>query len=62
MYVIGIDTIKIKTYDSAAKTLSNVHHVPDLKHSLISLGTPKSMRRKYLAEGGVFKVSKGTCI
>ena len=58
--VTGIGTIKIKTHDGVVRTLSNVHHVPDLKRNLISLGTLESKGCKYTAEGGVLKVSKGS--
>ena len=60
--VIGIGTVKIKTHDGVLRTLSNAHHVPDLKRNLISLGTLESKRCKYSAEGGVLKVSKGSWI
>jgi len=58
----AIGTIKIKTYDGAVRTLSNVRHVPDLKRSLISLGALESKGCKYSAEGGVMKVSNGSRI
>ena len=40
-------------------TLFNVHHIPDMKCNLISLGTLESNKCKYSVEGGVLKASKG---
>jgi len=60
--VTGMGTIKIKTHDGVVRTLSNVHHVPDLKRNLISLGTLESKGCKYSAEDGVLRVSKGNQI
>lgn len=37
--VIGIGTVKLTLADGIVKTLTDVRHVPDLKRSLISLGT-----------------------
>jgi len=61
--VLIIGTIKIKTYDSVVRTLSNVCHVLDLKRNFISLGTLEFMECKYSSKGGVLKVSKalGCC-
>jgi len=55
--ITGIDIIKIKTHDGIVRTLSNVRHVPDLKHNLISLDTLESNGHKYLAKCGILKVS-----
>ena len=60
--VVGIGTVQIKTRDSVLRTLSNVLHILDLKCNLISLGTFKSNRCKYSAEGGVLKISKGAMV
>ena len=42
------------------RTLSNVPHVPDLKGNFISLCTLEYTQCKYLAQGEVLNVSKGT--
>jgi len=60
--VTRIGTVKIKTHDGVVRTLSNVRHVPDLKHNLISLRTLESKGCKYSAKGGVIMVSKGSRI
>ena len=57
--VVSIGTIRIKTHDGTLRTLSNICHIPDLKHNLISPGTVKSNKCKYSAEGRVLKISKG---
>ncbi|XP_031127792.1 uncharacterized protein LOC116029887 [Ipomoea triloba] len=44
------------------RTLTNVRYIPDLKRNLISLGTLKSLRCKYIAEGGVLNVIKGSLV
>ena len=56
--VVGVGTVRIKIYDSVVRTLTDVRHVPDLRKSLISLGTLDSQGYKYSAEGGVLSVSK----
>ena len=60
--VVGKGTVKIKTNDGVTRTLTGFRHVPDLKRNLISLGTLESLGCKYLAEGGVLKVSKGALV
>ena len=37
--IAGMGTVKVKIHDGAIRALSNVRHVPNLKHNLISLGT-----------------------
>ena len=48
---VGIDTVRIKTHDGIMRALSKVHHIPDLKCNLISLGTLESNGCKYSTEG-----------
>ena len=60
--VIGNGTVRIKTHDSVVRTLSKVHHIPDLKCILISLGTLESNGCKYSIEGGVLKISTGALV
>jgi len=60
--VVGEGTIKIKTHDEIVRTLTGVRYVPELKRNLISLGTLESHGCRYLAEGGVLKVSKGALV
>ena len=54
--VVGIGTILTKTH--IVRTLSNVDYIPTLNCNLISHGTLKSNGCRYLAEGGVLKVSE----
>lgn len=37
--IAEIGTIKIKMFDRAIKTLTDVRHIPELKRNLISLST-----------------------
>ena len=60
--VVGIGTVRIKMHDGIVRTLKDVRHVPDLKKNLISLGTLDSQGYKYVAEGGVLKVSKDALV
>ena len=60
--ITGIRTIKIKMYDGVIKTLGDVRHVPDLKRNLISLSTLDSKGYKYISEGGVLKISRGSLV
>ncbi|KAH0672789.1 hypothetical protein KY290_025021 [Solanum tuberosum] len=60
--VIEIGTIQIRTHDGVIRTLTNVHHILDLKRNFISLVTLESLGCKYSAEGGVLKVSKGVLV
>jgi len=60
--VTRIGSVKIKTRDGVIITLSNVRHVPDLKCNLISLDTLEFKGCKYLTEGGVLMVLKGSRI
>jgi len=48
--VVGIGTIHIKTYDGILRTLTNIHHILDLKRNLIEHGTLKSNGCRYSAE------------
>ena len=57
--VAGVGTVKIKMFDGRVTTLTDVRHVPDLKKSLVSLGTLDLQGYKYYAEGGVLRASKG---
>jgi len=59
---IGIGSIKIRIHSGIARTLSNVRHVSDLKKNLISLGTLDSNGYKFLVEGEVLRVSKGSLV
>ena len=60
--MVGIGTVQIKTCYGIMRTLISVRHIPNLKRKLILLGTLESNGCKYLAEGGVLKVSKGALV
>ncbi|CAN1137131.1 hypothetical protein LINPERPRIM_LOCUS21240, partial [Linum perenne] len=44
------------------RTLTDVRDIPDLKRNLISLSTLDAKWYKYIGEGGVLKVSKGSLV
>jgi len=44
------------------RTLSNVRHIPNLKHNLITVCTLESNRCKYSTEGGVLEIFKGALL
>jgi len=44
------------------RILSNLYHIPDLKHNLITLGTIESNGCKYSAKCGVLKILKGALV
>jgi len=60
--VVSVGTIRIKTHYGIVRTLSNVHHIPGLKHNLISLGALETNGRKYSAKGGVLKIYKSALV
>ncbi|KAK3008658.1 hypothetical protein RJ639_014722 [Escallonia herrerae] len=60
--VMGIGTIQIKMFDGIVRTLGDVRYIPDLKKSLISLGTLDSIDCSTSIKGEVMKVSKGTMV
>ena len=47
---VVIGTVQIKTHDAIMTTLTNVRHIPDLKHTIISLGTLESNGYRYSAD------------
>jgi len=50
--VARIGTIQIKNHDGVLRTLSKVCHIPDITHSLISLGTLKANGCRFSTENG----------
>jgi hypothetical protein len=60
--VIGIGSVKIRTYDGMTRTLTDVRHIPTMFNNLISLGTLDNLGYKYFTSGGVLNVSKGSLI
>ncbi|KAK2990880.1 hypothetical protein RJ640_007601 [Escallonia rubra] len=60
--VVGISSISIRMYDGIVRTLTNVRHVPELRKTLISLGTLDSNGCSYRATGGVISIMKGALV
>ena len=59
---IGKGSIQIKVHDGKVQTLTDVHHILELKKSLISLGVLDSAGYQFAAQGGVMEVSKDSQI
>ncbi|KAK8951459.1 hypothetical protein KSP39_PZI004612 [Platanthera zijinensis] len=59
---LGIGSIRIKMFNGTIKTLTDVRYVPDLRKSLISLGTLEVAGCSYTSEGGYLKVKKGALV
>ncbi|KAH0669113.1 hypothetical protein KY285_023271 [Solanum tuberosum] len=60
--IIGIGSVRVRCHDGIVRTITEVHHVPDLKKNLISLGTLDKQGYKYMSEGGTKKVTKGSLV
>ncbi|KAK8936753.1 hypothetical protein KSP39_PZI011993 [Platanthera zijinensis] len=58
----GIGTIRIRMFDGAIRTLADVRYVPDLRKSLISLGTLEAVGYSYTGEGGFIRVKRGALV
>jgi len=54
--------VQIKTDDGIVKTLSKVHHIPDMTCNLISLGTLETNGYRITMENGVLKVIQGAMV
>ena len=57
---VGISNICIRMFDGQARTITNVHHVPDLKKNLLSLGALKDKISKFSGADGEIKITKGS--
>lgn len=44
------------------RTITEVHHVPDLKNNFITLGTLDKRGYKYMRKGEIIKVTKGSLV
>ena len=56
--IIGIGSVRVRCNDGIMRTITEVHHVPDLKKNLISLGILDKQGCKYMSEEGTVKVTK----
>jgi len=57
---VGIGNIHMRMFDGQVRTLTNVHHVPDLKKNFLSLGALKARGYKFSGANGGIKVTKGS--
>ena len=58
--VVGIYSIRLRTYDGTLCTLNEVRHVPLMTNNLISLSLFDSKGFSFQGEGGVMSVYKGS--
>ncbi|KAG6437869.1 hypothetical protein SASPL_102799 [Salvia splendens] len=58
--VVGIGSIRIRTYNGVFCTLNDVRHVPQMTKNLISLSTFDSKGFNFKGEGGVMHIMKGS--
>jgi len=49
---VGIGNIRMRMFDGHIRTLTDVHHIPDLKKNLLSLGALKARGYKFLGADG----------
>lgn len=56
---IGIETVRIWMHNEVMRTLTDIWHVSKLKKDLISLRTLDDIGCKYIAKGGLLKISRG---
>ena len=60
--IVSIRTVKINMFDGIVRTLIDIRHILDLKRNLISLSTPHLNGYKFISEGGVIMVNRGTLV
>jgi hypothetical protein len=60
--IVGVGSIRIRTFDGIVRELMDVRYVPELKLNLISLAVLDYGGYKYTCQGGALKVSKGRLV
>ncbi|KAK2969926.1 hypothetical protein RJ640_000455 [Escallonia rubra] len=60
--VVEISSIQIRMHYGIVRTLTGVRHIPELRKTLISLGTLDSNGCSYRAAGGVMRIMKGSLV
>ena len=60
--VVGIDTVKVKMYDGAVRTLTNVRHVPKLKRGLISLRMVDNLECNVSTKNDTVNIARGAWV
>ena len=58
----GVGSIKLRMFDERMRTLTDVHHVSDLRRSIVSLGYLEENGFIFRSDSGVLNVSKGNRI
>ena len=59
---IGIGSIQIKMDDGVVRTLTDARHISTLKRNLLSLSALDFNGCKFIGEGGVLKVIRGSLV
>ena len=60
--VAGVGSIRLRMFDERVQTLTDAHHVPDLRRSVVSLGYLEEKGFIFRSNSGVLNVSKGNRI
>ena len=60
--IVGIGSIKLKSYDGATRTIQGVRHVKGLKKNLLSLGQFDEIGCKIRVEGGTMKIVRSALV
>jgi len=60
--IASVGTVRIRLFDGAVGTVTEVRHVPGLKINLISLGTSDAKGFRYSYRGGVLNISQGAMV
>ena len=60
--VMGIGTMKVKMYDGAVRTMTNVRHVPKLRRGLISSGMLDTLEFDVSAKNGTMNIARGASV
>ncbi|KAK8935199.1 hypothetical protein KSP39_PZI013173 [Platanthera zijinensis] len=57
--ILGVGNIRIRMFDGVVRTLTDVRYVPDLRKSLISLGTLEAAGYSFTSNGEYLEVRRG---
>ena len=60
--IVGIYTVKMKIYDGAVRTLTNVRHVPKLRRGLISLGMLDNLGCNVSLKNSTMNITRGASV
>src|SRR4051812_41012352 len=58
--VVGIGSIRMRMFDSEARTVANVRYVPEVSSNLLSLGALEARGCRFASTNGTLKVREGS--